>query len=213
MLCLLKTNFAQSNIKNIFIKGDINEASIEHFKSLFNSIDWELVTQTSLPNHSCNIFLEKFVQIYDQTFPERKIEIKAKNLVSPWITRCLRKSSRKKQRLYEKFLKQRNSKNEEAYKMYKNLFEKMKKPSKKLYCQNKLKKCENDIKNTWKMMKSIVGKSRVQNDSFPKSLIIANEEITGKKSIAEKFNSFSVNTGTNLAAKIPHGTTNFESLG
>ena len=55
-------------------------------------------------------------------------------------------------------------------------------------------------------MKSIMGKSRVQNDSFPKSLIIVNEEITDKKSIAEKFN-----TGTNLAAKIPHGTINFES--
>ena len=117
VFCLLKTNFEQSNIKNIVIKRDINEASIEHFKSLFNSIDWDLVTQTSLPNHSYNIFLEKFVQIYDQAFPERKFEIKAKNLVSPWITRGLRKSSRKKQRLYEKFLKQRNSKNEEAYKM------------------------------------------------------------------------------------------------
>ena len=60
-------------------------------------------------------------------------------------------------------------------------------------------------------MKSITEKSRVQNNSFPKSLIIANEEITDKNSIAEKFNSFFVNTGTNLAAKIPNGTTNFES--
>ena len=208
---LVKTSFEQSNIKNIIVKRDINEASIEHVKSFFNSIDWDFVTKTSLSNDSYSIFLEKFVQIYDQAFPERKIEIKAKNLVSPWITRGLRKSSRKKQRLYEKFLKQRNSKNEEAYKMYKNLFEKLKKQSKKLYFQNKLKKCENDIKNTWKIMKSIIGKSRVQNDSFPKSLIIANEEITDKKSIAEKFNSFFVNTGTNLAAKIPHSTTNFES--
>ena len=60
-------------------------------------------------------------------------------------------------------------------------------------------------------MKSIIGEFRVQNDSFSKSLIIANEEITIKKSIAEKFNSFYVNTGTNLAAKIPNGTTNFKS--
>ena len=91
------------------------------------------------------------------------------------------------------------------------LFEKLKKLSKKLYFKNKLKKCENDIKSTWKIMKSIIGKSRVQNDSFPKSLIIANEEIIDKKLIAEKFNSFFVNTDTNLAAKIPHDTTNFES--
>ena len=62
--------------------------------------------------------------------------------------------------------------------MYKNLFEKLKKQTKTLYFQNKLKKCENDIKNTWKIMKSIIGEPRVQNDPFPKSLIIANEEIT-----------------------------------
>ena len=72
--------------------------------------------------------------------------------------------------------------------MYQNLFEKLRKQSKKLYFQN-----------------------RVQNDSFPKSLIIANEEITDKKSMAEKFNSFFVNTRTNLAAKVPHGTINFKS--
>ena len=190
VFCLLKTNFEQLNIKNHVIKRDINEASTEHFKSFVNSIDWDLVTQTLLPNHSYNTFLEIFVQIYDQAFPEKKFEIKAKNLVSPLITRGLRKSSKKKQRLYEKFLKQKNSKNEEAYKIYKNLFEKLKKQSKKLHFQHKLKKCENDIKNICKIIKSVIGKYRAQNDSFPKSLIIANEEITDKKSIAEKFNSF-----------------------
>ena len=65
LFCLLKANFEQSNIKNIIMKQDINEASIEHFKILFNSIDWNLATQTSLPDNSYNIFLETFVQIYD----------------------------------------------------------------------------------------------------------------------------------------------------
>ena len=59
-------------------------------------------------------------------------------------------------------------------------------------------------------MKSIIGKSRVQNDSFPKSLIIANKEITDKDQ-QQKNLRFFVNTRTNLAAKIPHGTTDFES--
>ena len=167
MFCLLKTNFEQLNIKNHVIKRDINEASTEHFKSFFNSIDWDLVTQTLLPNHSYNIFLEKFVQIYDQAFPERKFEIKAKNLVSPWITRGLRKSSRKKQRLYEKFLKQRNSKNEEAYKMYKNLFEKLKKRSKKLHFQNKFKKCENV-----KVLKTF----KISSDCHKKNMSISQTE-------------------------------------
>ena len=90
-------------------------------------------------------------------------------------------------------------------------FWKIEKAIKKIQFQNKLKKHKNNVKSIWKIIKSIIGKFRVQNDSFPKSLIIANEDITDKKSVAEKFNSFFVDTGTNLAAKIPHGTTNFES--
>ena len=41
--------------------------------------------------------------------------------------------------------------------------------------------------------------------------IDCNEEITYKKSITEKINSFLVNTGTNLEARKPHATTNFQS--
>lgn len=60
-------------------------------------------------------------------------------------------------------------------------------------------------------MKSITGKFRLQNDSFRKSLATANEQITDKKSTAEKFSSFFVSTDTNLSAKISHGITSFES--
>ena len=58
-------------------------------------------------------------------------------------------------------------------------------------------------------MKSIIGKFRVQKDSFPKSLTIAIEEITDKTSITKKFNWFFLNTGIKLAAKIPHRIINF----
>ena len=99
---LLKTNLEQTNIKKTIIKRDINEDSTKYLKTIFNSTDWELLTQTSSTNDSYNMFLESFIKIYDQAFPERKIEIKQKNLSSPWISKGLRKSSKRKQRLYEK---------------------------------------------------------------------------------------------------------------
>ena len=103
-----------------------------------NSIDWNLIIQTSTPDSFYNIFLDKFLYIYGIAFPERKIETKQKKLSSPWITRGLKKSSKRKQRLYEKFLKRRNDKSNKAYKLYKNRFEKLKLQSKTLYFQNKL---------------------------------------------------------------------------
>ena len=53
-----------------------------------------------------------------------------------------------------------------------NLYEKLKLQSKKLYLQNKLKQYENNVKNTWKIMKAVISKSKVYNNNFSKILII-----------------------------------------
>ena len=87
---------------------------------------------------------------------------------SPWITRGLKKSSKRKQYLHKKLLKGRNDKNVKAYKVYKNLLEKLKLQSKKLYFKNKLKQYKNNIKNTWKIMKDITGKSKCTMITFQK---------------------------------------------
>ena len=65
--------------------------------------------------------------------PNKEIEIKSKYLNTPRIAKGLRKSSKCKQRLYEKYLKTRSKENEETYKIYKNLFERIKKHVKKNY--------------------------------------------------------------------------------
>ena len=60
-------------------------------------------------------------------------------------------------------------------------------------------------------MKAVIGKSKICNDKFPKSLDIIKEDITDKKIIAETFNKFFINIGSNLADKIPPSSINFES--
>ena len=68
-------------------------------------------------------------------FPLTEIEINYKNLKKPWFSKGLKKSSKTKQRLYIKFLKNKSAESEEKLKNYKNLFEKLKKNIKeKLLC-------------------------------------------------------------------------------
>ena len=50
---------------------------------------------------------------------------------SPWITKGIAKLSKKKQRLHDKFLKNRTPKNEETYKTYKTYFKPLKGHKKK----------------------------------------------------------------------------------
>ena len=62
------------------------------------------------PNDACSIFLEKFRTRYDKHFPLKKVELKTKDLKSLRITVGIKKSLKRKQRLYTKFLKNRNQK-------------------------------------------------------------------------------------------------------
>ena len=59
-------------------------------------------------------------------------------------------------------------KNEKEYKDYKQLFEKIKKDSKKKYFQEKLSFYKNDIKNTWKTLKDVIGKTKINENRPPK---------------------------------------------
>ena len=75
-----------------------------------------------------------------------KLEKNIKTIQNPWIIKDITKPFKKKQNLYDQFLKKRTPQNEQKYKMYKNLFKTIKKKAKKIYYSKKLLKCIGDIK-------------------------------------------------------------------
>ena len=96
-------------------------------------------------------------------------------------------------------MKKKSPKNEKEYKDYKQLFEKIKKDSKKKYFQEKLSFYKNDIKNTWKTLKDVIGKTKINENRLPKKIALENKGITDQETIVEKYNDFYINIGHNLA--------------
>ena len=93
-------------------------------------------------------FLDKVSAIYHSFFPEEKIKVKINIFKVLWITKEIERSSKRKQHLYEKFLRKRNRRNEFEYKNYKTLFEAVKKHSKKLHFSKLRLKYKDHIKKT-----------------------------------------------------------------
>ena len=124
--------------------------------------------------------------------------MKPKTIQNPWITKGIRKSSKKKKKLYK-----RTPQNEQQYKNYKNLFETIKKKIKKIYYSNKLLKCTGDIKKTCNVMKDIIRKSKVKSTNLPRKLTINKVDVYNKREIADAFNDFFTNIGQKLASQIP----------
>ena len=147
-----------------------------------------------------------FCTIYDTFFPMNKMKIKTKDLESPWITKGIKKSSKKKQRLYLKFLKKWNEKTKKEYQDYKKLFESIKKRSKKLYFSKLILKYKNNIKKTWQ---EAIGKEKCKQQNLPKKILVDKISITETESIAESFNKYFTQIGPKLAKDIGTSTKSF----
>ena len=106
------------------------------------------------------------------------------------------KSSKKKQKLYDKFLKRRTYTNEKKYKNYNKYFEVIKSKSKRLYYSKRFEHFEGDAKKTWDVIKEVIGKTKPQANELPKRLIT-----NDKAMIADKFNQLSVNIGPSWPQK------------
>ena len=126
--------------------------------------------------------------------------LKRKTLQNPWMTKGLLKSSKRKQKLYEKFLKKRTSRNESIYKAYESLFESLKKKSKKIYYTRHLENYQNFIKNSWDVIEEIIAGAKSTKGSIPRRMIIDSQETFDQRKIANCFNKFFVDIGPKLAS-------------
>ena len=92
---------------------------MEKFKHKLRTVSWDIITNSSDTNKAYDNFIEIFSSLFDECFPKKKIELKPQKYNNPWINKGIKKSSKRKQKLYEKFLKNRNEKNKKLYKSYK----------------------------------------------------------------------------------------------
>ena len=133
----------------------INESSKATFKRRLRETSWDAVKGLDNPNESYVKFIKTIRQIYDDCFPKTKFKVKSNNKANPWITKDIAKSSKRKQKLYEKLLKNRSIQNEKIYKDYRKLFETITMKSKWIYYSEKLQ-FQGDAKKTWRIMKEVL---------------------------------------------------------
>ena len=103
-----------------------DEKSRNVFQQKRHNTTWDNIKNIEKPNEAYRKFLKIFSCIYEIFFPKKRTRVKLKNLMNPWVTKGIAKSSTKKQRLYEKCLKKRIPGNERTYKSYRRIFESIK---------------------------------------------------------------------------------------
>ena len=75
------------------------------YNFVLKNIKQDRILPVNSPDKAYETFHFSFSELHDTAFPKRKIKIKTQHLQSLCITKGLQNSSKRKQRLSEKFLK------------------------------------------------------------------------------------------------------------
>ena len=174
----------------------------------FLGIEWPkaLDLERNDPNYSFNNFETAVNTVIDKYLPLKKLtrkEIKLQN--KPWITKDICKAIKRRETLYRKFIKAKDPLIKEQYhKNYKDLRNQIVlicRESKKMYYQIFFNENSNDLKKTWKGIKSIIN-IKTNNSFIPTSIMSNNEIISEPTEVADKFNHYFSSIAGKLQAKI-----------
>ena len=180
---------------------NFSNANVKRFKDCLASQKWENTLQTNDVNASYACFWSTFSELYEIHFPLRKAKFnKNFHKISNHMTNGLLTSRLTKIKLHKNSIALPSPDNVNLYKSYRNIFNKVARASKKLYFTSSLGKARNDPKKTWDILREAMN---TKSTSAKITKIKQNNEtLTDPLDIANAFNNFFSNIGTEIAESV-----------
>ena len=189
-----------SKKQDVFRKRIYSNQNIQTFNDTIQQINWNDVFNSNNAQNSFSIFYDLFVERFEKCFPMTVVRINYHNR-KPWLSTGLKTSIKTKNKLYLKSIKFPSKNNINIYKQYRNKLHSILRKSEREYYSDLLKINKYNLAKSWKIIKDVLNKREISqlNNKF----VINKNVVTDPEIIANSFNSFFVNIGSNLANKIP----------
>ena len=120
-------------------------------------------------------FSSKFSDIYNDSFPLKKVINNKSIFKKPWLSKGFLKSVRQKDRLYKRYLNSPSVNNNLKYKRFKNKLNHSIRIAKRLYYEQQMDRNKSNCKKTWNILNEIINK-RNQTRRLPSTFVTDNQE-------------------------------------
>ena len=176
---------------------DMKNFDEEKFMDDVKNVEWtikKLIERTQDPNLALDDIQEKVNLLITNHLTRRKMTPKeAKRKLNPWITNLIMRKINKRNKTHGKFLKELNpSKKQELHEKFKTLKKEVTvliEESKKKHYTKFFEENSNNLRRTWRGIKSIISISD-SDKSNNISLMIENQLVNDPTQVANEFNNF-----------------------
>lgn len=166
-----------------------------------NNEDWSLLHSGTV-NDAYSHFADKLKKHLNELAPIKTKTLSPQKLKrDPWMTKGLLTSIKTKNKLFKKSKgKPNESLAKKSYVKYNKVLNKVKRKAKTSYINSILKDNFNNVKKTWQLVNSLLGKT---NDKTSITMLrIHDQQVTNPNEISEQFTKYFANVGKNQSEKI-----------
>ena len=208
---ILPKSHIKNKVQNKTSHRDMSNFNKGQLINNLSNVDWESVIdlQKNDPNFSYSSFESTVNIIIDNHIPIKTISKRKQKVQSkPWITKGIKKSIIRREKIYKNYLNAKNLERKqqlrEDYKNIRNQIVTLCRTSKKLYYQSYFAKNATNSKNIWKGINSIIHLKDTNKKSID-SISTVNGITNEPKEIANNFNEYFSSVALKLQANIYNG--------
>ena len=199
VFCIFNSN-SKGPPRPLTPRRNLSNHNIDRFLRILMVENWDCVVASRNAQTSFQLFYHKFKLLYDACFPisDPKSEYRERK---PWLSSGLKKSIKRKNKLYLKFLRRPSVNNKVKYTRFRNILKSLLKKAEKIHYSSLMNEHKSNMKKSWKIIKEVLnkGKPPLENEQF-----CINGQLDGdRNTIAGAFNTYFVNVGPKLAEEIP----------
>ena len=198
---LSSENVNRNEYKKVF--RPYSDSNFNQLEILILNTNWDNILGNSNCSTKCDIFIEYVNSLYCRCFPKKTTFMSSRKQKNPWVTAETKDKIKLRSELYKMSLNNEISKIE--YNLFRNKLNKDIERDKNNYFCNLFDSRGNDIKNSWKTIRHLMGAKTQQNDwdkIFENCLTS-----DAKGEVLNNFNNFFSNIGNILSNAIPFNST------
>ena len=198
VFCIYQGNHQQAE-NEFYMKRIFSFNNINNFHIRLEHLDWSEILMSNHCQDAFTYFHKVFSDLYEECFPRVKIKIGYRNR-KPWLTSGLKKSIKVKHKLYVKSIKMPSNYNIKQYKQYTNRLQSLLRKTERLHYDELFTINKSNLSKQWDIIKGIINikKKTTISDRF----VVNNKLVTDRELIANSFNTFYANIGSNLAKNL-----------
>ena len=178
----------------------INKGTIQEFKNKLASTEWLNVVDGMGCQDAFSKFHDVFSSYYNESFPLRTVKTTYRNRKC-WLTKGLKQSIKIKNKLYILSIKNDNAENKRRYLDHKRLLNRLLRNAERDHYDQLLRQNSGNIKKSWEIIKEVI--NRKQSPKKTKEFTIDGNIVDNNRVIADAFNNFYLNIGSNISKSLP----------